>query len=1122
MTTHFPAEIPARLRELAEKWQDQQANERASLQTYVLELCAALGVEPPSPPTPNYQFERDVQVTERDGSLTTNFIDLWKADHFALEGKALLEAGAETRDRRLRRAFGQVRTYVAHVSGTPPPFLVVLDVARTLIVWDRWSGRYGDYQAGRVIPLPKLHERPDDIALLRDMWMAPAERDPRAKAQAVTQDLAGQLARFAAALEDRGHDGEKVARFVMRCVFCCFAEDVGLLRANLFRQTLEAAARKGDPSEFADALTTLWRTMDTGGRFGAEILNRFNGHFFKTVEALPLDKTDMALLIEASKADWSQVEPTIFGTLLVRALDPEERHRLGAEYTPRTYIERLVRPTVEEPIRERWTAVQADVLQLEEAAGVPDGKKPTAAQKKQLDAAMARLRDFHAWMRGLHFLDPACGSGNFLYVTMDIVKHIELEVLREIARLSGGQESAVLDEVHPRQFHGIEIKPWAREIAELTLWIGYHQWWRETHGGRTPPDPILEDTGTIECRDAVLAWDSTRHDPSRDRPDPTPRIKHPVTGELVPDPAARIPYFERVNPRVASWPTADFVIGNPPYLGQSRQRAVLDDGYVDALRNAYPDLPDTADFVLYWWQRAALLVAAGELGAAGLITTNSIAQGQNRLAIELAIARGASIVWVCANHPWVGDGDAAAVRVAMTVVTRGASRAALVHVDDDGLVVSQQYVARIHSDLTGFADVATASRLVLWANADLAHDGVKLHGRGFQISPVEAADLLKSDGSHAAVLRPLRNGRDIAARPRGVYAIDFGLMTESEARAYPVLFDVVRDRVLPTRLANRSESYARYWWRFGRPRPEWRVASAGLARFIATVDTSPHRYFVFLDDTVLADDGLVQVASDDAYVLGVLSSLIHRTWSIASGGRLGVGDDPRWNKSTCFDPYPFPAAGLKLTASIRDVATRLDAHRTAALARDERVTMTGMYNVVEKLRSGAALTPKERSIHEIAACGVLKDLHDELDVLVAQAYGWPWPMQREEILERLVALHDERVAEEQRGLVRWLRPDYQIPRFGKDLAAAPAEFDLPAFVPASPTLQPAKWAPTAVEQLTTITALLAERPRTSADLVASFSGARPQLIERHLETLALMGEVTRTPTGQFALAQRVG
>src|SRR5690606_5138135 len=342
---------------------------------------------------------------------------------------------------------------------------------------------------------------------------------------------AEKLARLAAALERRGHDQEQVARFLIRCVFAMFAEDEGLLPGEPFTAILRDAAEAG-PDEVEGALAELWRAMDEGRYFGPRKLLRFNGHFFKDHGTLPLTREDIAVLREAAEADWRAVEPTIFGTLLTRALDPEERHRLGAEYTPRAYVERLVRPTIEEPIREHWLLVEAEVLQLKESGRPKDRKE-----------ALRRLERFHEWLRKLRILDPACGSGNFLYVALATVKRIEAEVLSAMADLTG-QPELVVEEVGPWQFHGIEVKPWAREIAELTLWIGYHQFWREHHGGRTPPEPVLRDTGTFECRDAVLAWDDVVEDPARARPDPTPRIPHPVTGKLVPDPEAKLPYME--------------------------------------------------------------------------------------------------------------------------------------------------------------------------------------------------------------------------------------------------------------------------------------------------------------------------------------------------------------------------------------------------------------------------------------------------------------------------------------------------------------------------------------------------------------------------------------------------
>jgi hypothetical protein len=547
------------LRALRDRWVATKAAERANAQSYIRELCEALGVPTPLPAGTGYEFELPVKLVTRDGTETQGFVDCYKARHFILEAKDV-DGGAS--DVALRRAYGQARQYAAHdPSGMAPPYLLVLDVAKTLLVYHRWGGTFQGFAAGHRIDLATLDQRRADIDLLRDIWTAPAKRDPRQHAQAVTQEIAAKLARLAAGLESRGFAGERVARFLMRVVFSCFAEDVDLLPRDAFRQTVQRAGVEGDPVKFQKALEALWRAMDEGGMYGFESLLRFNGHFFTNAEALPLEKPDIVLLLEAAKADWKDVEPTIFGTLLTRALDPEERHRLGAEYTPRAFIERLVRPTVEEPVRERWTAVQAEVLQLRETG------KP-----KDRAAAEQRLRDFLGWMQGLRVLDPACGSGNFLYVTMHVLKDLEYEVVRELEALTGHPELR-MQEIGPANFLGIEVKPWAREIAELTLWIGFHQYWKRHHAVQ-PPEPVLMDTGTLELRDAVLAWDSVRHVPEKDRPDPTPRIAHPITGELVPDPAATLPYMEHVGARPAPWPEADFIVGNPPYLGQFRQRCI--------------------------------------------------------------------------------------------------------------------------------------------------------------------------------------------------------------------------------------------------------------------------------------------------------------------------------------------------------------------------------------------------------------------------------------------------------------------------------------------------------------------------------------------------------------------
>ena len=1122
----------ARLRALAERWADAAPAERANYALYLVELCDALGVERPRPASAAagadpaaaeaaaYQFEFPVRATARDGTTSTNFVDLYKAGCFALEAKDIGgDVGAAAEARRLTKAFGQVVNYARDLAERPP-YILVLDVGRTLVLWDRWAGTYGGVQLGHRVDLRTLADRPADAQLLRDVWTDPARRDPRRHAQAVTVEIAGVLGALAGALEARGHAPERVARFLIRCVFTMFAEDVGLLPDAQFTRLLDAVL--GNPlgnasddagARFVEGAEALWGAMDRGALFGYHRLLRFNGHFFADARALPLAADDVRALRRAAAADWSAVEPSIFGTLLVRALSAEERHRLGAEYTPRAFIERLVRPTVEEPVRERWAAVQAEVLQLRE--------RGRAADRRQ---AEARLVEFHGWLRGLRVLDPACGSGNFLYVTMHALKRVEVEVFRLLAELHEGQLGMRLAEIDPGQFFGIEVKAWAREVAELSLWIGFHQFWRQQHGDVQPDEPLLRDTGTLAHRDAVLAWDACVRRPERDRPDPTPRVRHPVTGQLVPDPAARLPYTEYVGARAAEWPEAEFIVGNPPYLGRHRKRDALGDGYVDALCSVYPELNEGIDLVMYWWWRAAQQVASGVTLRAGLITTNSITQGFNAAVVRSVTGQDARVVWAAPDHPWTDGQDDAAVRVAMTVVERRSAstgEAVRVTVDATGNTLAEQRVPELNADLSATADVDTASSTPLRGNANLAMRGVQPQGEGFQLSAEEGSRLAGYPGNDG-VVRPHRNGRDLAARSRDRYIIDFGLMSEAEASQYPVALNLVIDRVKPDRLANKRASYAKYWWRLGEPRPGLRAALAGLTRFIVTPETSAHRFFTFIDTGTSVDNSVVAVASDDAFLLGVLSSQIHLSWASAAGTRLGVGNDERYNNPRCFDAFPFPDPAPNTRARIADAAERLDAHRKAALARDSRVTMTGMYNVVARLRAGAPLTDKERAVHELAACGVLRDLHDALDALVAEAYGWPWPLPADDVLARLVALHDARVAEEAAGQVRWLRPAYQAPG---DAGPAPA-LDLPAApAPAAPgtaAADPADplpaWPADALGQIGALKRLVAAGPLSAAEAAERFAGARRDLVERHLDTLALLGEVRPAGAGRYAAA----
>jgi hypothetical protein len=301
-----------------------------------------------------------------------------------------------------------------------------------------------------------------------------------------------------------------------------------------------------------------------------------------------------------------------------------------------------------------------------------------------------------------------------------------------------------------------------------------------------------------------------------------------------------------------------------------------------------------------------------------------------------------------------------------------------------------------------------------------------LVGEGFRLSPDEVTRLGFDLANLPAVIRPYLNGREVAQKSEGRFAIDLFKLDEAVVRnQYPSLYQWLHDRVFPERIQNKRSVYRERWWVFGEPRRALRLATEALARSIVTIETSKHKPFVFIPKDVLPDHKLYVIASEDASILGVLSSRAHAAWALAAGGTLE--DRPTWTNTTCFLPFPFPACSEPQKARIRQLGEDLDAHRKRQQAIHPDLTITGMYNVLEKLRSGEALTDKERTIHEKGLVSVLKQIHDDLDAAVFEAYGWPSTLTEEEILERLVALNAERAEEEKRGLIRWLRPEFQNP-----------------------------------------------------------------------------------------------
>jgi hypothetical protein len=442
---------------------------------------------------------------------------------------------------------------------------------------------------------------------------------------------------------------------------------------------------------------------------------------------------------------------------------------------------------------------------------------------------------------------------------------------------------------------------------------------------------------------------------------------------------------------------------------------------------------------MYWWHRSAELVCAVQVGRFGLITTNSLRQTFNRRVVQSALKQGLSLIFAVPDHPWVDSANGAAVRIAMTVAMNGSHEGRLLSLANEGpgdhgeaTVVLAERRGSIHADLRIGANVAAA--VPMEANAGISSRGFELGNAGFIVSRVQAVSMgLGVANGLEQHVHEYRNGRDLTSRPRGVMVIDLFGLTVDEVRArFPDVYQWLFERVKPERDVNRDQRLLTYWWLHRRLREDLRLMQYGLPRYLATVETAKHRVFQFLDSNVMPDNKLVVIALSDALNHGVLSSRVHGAWALAAGSWLGVGNDPVYVKSRCFEAFPFPSedTGLtpQLTERIRSLAEQLDAHRKTRQAAHSTVTITGMYNVLEKLRSGEALTTADRTLNDNGLVSVLRSLHDELDAAVLAAYGWAdlsLPADTDALLLRLVELNTKRAHEEAAGTVRWLRPDFQ-------------------------------------------------------------------------------------------------
>ena len=745
-------------------------------------------------------------------------------------------------------------------------------------------------------------------------------------------------------VDSSGQQKDVVFEFAMRCCITLFAEQAGLLPDRVFTTALKERWICY-PEAFKPELDCLWQRM---------LLFRYR--FFAGTTALELTSVQLQLLLQLAEQDWCQVEPAVFGTVLEWVLEPQERHRLGMHYTPRTYVERLVQPVAIEPLRSRWQEI--------------DPNDPAA------------IVAFLQALRQITILDPACGSGNFLYVTLDLLRELELEVLAQLQRATGMGERE-LPQVSPAQMYGIELEPRTAAIASLTLWIANQQWYKCHFGATMPLLSSLNQQPTIACRDALLTADG----------------------------------------QPAPWPAADYIITNPPFLGKSRRRTALGDRYLETLFRAYPTMPPGADYMMWWWFRAFEALRQGRTQRFGLIATNSITQPLNRRVITTTLQQNPEyeILWAIPDHPWKSSNTGAAVRIAAIVVgRRGQQQPILNHAieiesDCTGEIcihLAAQPVNLIHPDLRSGIDLLSVKPLN--ANRGICSVGLVLFGQGFLVDNAQRHQL------EPEVCHPLLAGRTLLKGAKPTWVIDLYPLNAAEAQVRaPRAFQYLRDRVKPQRQRSRDPSSRKNWWRFGRDKPELRAALSRLCRYIVTLEVSKHRTFFFLPSTILPDHRLVVIALEDAFFLGVLSSRIHTIWALAMGSRLE--DRPCYTKTRCFDPFPFPHVNPRQYQTIRYWSERLDVHRKQVQTQNPDITITELYNCLEKIRSQKTLTAKEGNHPLKMATLRLQHIHNRIDAAVLSAYGWPPNLNDEEILDRLVRLNAERFQEESSGKTHWLR-----------------------------------------------------------------------------------------------------
>jgi methylase of polypeptide subunit release factors len=976
--------------EFIAKWRKVELKERSAAQEHFLDLCHVFDHPTPAfadPTGETFCFEKG--AAKHGGG--DGFADVWKRGFWGFEYKG--------RHKDLDAAYDQLLRYRSALEN--PPLLLVCDLDRIVI----HTNFTGTVEATYDIPLESLAE-PRSIEIMRAVFHNPEALRPGRTSISVTQEAARHFGDIAAALRERGIDPAAVAHFLDRIVFCLFAEDTGLLPAMVFTRIVTTSG--GDAARSVKLLGQLFDAMATGGDFGTDPIRHFNGNLFEDRTVLDLTPADVKRLAATASLDWSAVDPSIFGTLFERGLDPAKRAQLGAHFTGMADIELVVDAVVLSLLRREWDECR-QTLDCLLTTGRKTPADPKTAAKPLTPAALAKARgeagsilhQFLTRLQNVKILDPACGSGNFLYVALLRLKDLEKEVILYGADNGLG---AFLPSCGPWQLYGIEINPYAHDLAQMTVWIGWLQWIR-VNGFGFPADPVLRSlSGNIRLMDAILADD----------------------GE-------------------PEWPTVDFIIGNPPFLGDKMMRRELGDAYVDRLRALYADrIPGQSDLCCYWFEKARAHIAAGKCKRAGLLATQGIRGGANREVLK-RIKKTGDIFWAESDRPWILDG--ATVHVSMISFDDGTETTHTL----DG-----KSVPTVNANLTA-ATADTTTSLRIPGNSGISYQGPVKVGK-FDIALATAARMLGEPNPHGKpnsdVLNPLCNGQDITSRPRESFAVDFFKRSAEDAALYQKPFAYVTEFVKPLRDNGKREGRRMRWWQHGETGDAMRAALAGLPRYAATTRVAKHRLFAWLSAPTNPDCQLIVFARSDDLFFGILHSRFHEVWALAQGTQLREKESGfRYTPTTCFETFPFPSGVIleprtlvpaSPLAAIAVAAKELNELRETWLnppewTRTETLEFPGTVGGPwDRYIDPATIQPPRlsasaggfsigtvhypRLVPRDAACAArLKDRtltklynarpawlansHAALDAAVAAAYGWPADLPDDAILERLLALN---------------------------------------------------------------------------------------------------------------------